>query len=261
LREELQLQSNKGRFHQLVTETEISKIPALILAGGLGTRLRNTFNGGPKSMAPIGGRPFLDYLLLQLSHAGFRRVVLCLGYGRTQIEDWAKDGRAWGLEIAYSVEMKRLGTGGAIKQAESLLDTDDFLLLNGDSFLVIDLQQLVRAHLRAAPWATLALTRVDDPVRYGTVILGTDSQILAFVEKDSAPDTQSRSNMINAGVYVLSRRVLDLIPESATVSLEREVFPRLLAKGVRGFPTNGYFVDIGVPRDFERAQSELPRHA
>jgi D-glycero-alpha-D-manno-heptose 1-phosphate guanylyltransferase len=244
-----------------VIEAQISEIPALVLAGGLGTRLRSAFSNGPKSMAPIGGRPFLEYLLLQLSRAGFRRVVLCLGYGRNQIESWVGNGRTWGLDVVYSIESQPLGTGGAIKQAEGSIHTDDFLVFNGDSFLVIDLRQFVQEHLRAAPFATIALTRVDDCMRYGSVVMEASGKIVDFLEKDSVTNSAPHtSRMINAGIYVLNRRVLQFIPESATVSLEREVFPRLLTKGIRGFLSDGYFIDIGIPGDFKRAQSELPRH-
>jgi len=240
------------------TKEDISEIPALILAGGLGTRLRPAFDSGPKSMAPIAGRPFLEYLFLQISHAGFHKVTLCLGYGRDQIEEWAGDGAGWGLSIRYSVEPSPRGTAGAVKLAAELIDNDVFLVLNGDSFLAVDLRQLVKTHLQAGVCATIALASVGDPSRYGSVISTPEGRIEAFLEK-SAAGSASVGCLINGGIYVFRRSVLDLIPEHKAASLEREIFPQLLVKGMKGFVSNGYFIDIGLPDDFKRAQSELPQ--
>lgn len=235
----------------------VSEIPVLILAGGLGTRLRAAFNNGPKCMAPVGGRPFLEYLLSHIRRFGFSRVVLCVGYGQGQILESIGSGRLKGFEIRYSAETEPLGTGGALKRAESLIDKRDFLVFNGDSFLAIDLQQLVEEHLWSGAWATVALTKVHNSARFGSVVLAANGLIREFREKDPAV---CGPNMINGGVYVLNRQVLDLIPESGAVSLEREIFPRLLTRGIQGFICDGYFIDIGIPEDFERAQVELPAH-
>jgi NDP-sugar pyrophosphorylase family protein len=238
---------------------DVSNVPTMILAGGLGTRLRPAFNSGPKSMAPVDGRPFLEYLLLQVGRAGFRDVLLCVGYGREKVEEWAGDGKKWGLEIRYSAEPVPLGTGGAIKFAAKLIDSEAFLVLNGDSFLSVDLGDLVRQHLRSGAWATIALAKVRDRARYGTVILKPDGDIEAFLEKSTAAVTDSCGwYLVNGGVYVFNKLVLDLVPEMTAVSLEHEVFPRLLLRGVKGFVTEGYFIDIGLPDDFKRAQTELP---
>lgn len=239
---------------------EVSEVPALILAGGLGTRLRPVFDSGPKSMAPVGGRPFLEYLMLQISRAGFRDVLLCVGYGRTQVEEWAGEGKKWGLRIRYSVEPKPLGTAGAVKLATELIDSEAFLVFNGDSFLSLDLRELVQEHFRCQEWATIALARVHDATRYGTVVLNPEGKITAFLEKHEAHvDDSSPSQLINGGIYVFNKMILNLIPEMTAVSLEREVFPQLVAKGVKGFTTDGYFIDIGLPDDFKRAQTELPQ--
>jgi NDP-sugar pyrophosphorylase family protein len=236
-----------------------SEIPSLILAGGLGTRLRPAFDAGPKSLAPVGGRPFLEYLLSQIRRAGFHDVVLCVGYGNGHIKECIGNGARWDLKVRYSVEGEPRGTAGAIKQAASLIDKQEFLVFNGDSFLAIDLKRLVEDHLEAGVWATVALTRVRDAARFGTVLLESSGQIREFREK-SAHVANGNSHLVNGGIYVLSKRVLDMIPDSSAVSLEREIFPKLLTRGIKGFLTDGYFIDIGVPEDFERAQAELPEH-
>lgn len=238
---------------------DISHVPAVILAGGLGTRLRPAFNSGPKSMAPVAGRPFLEYLLRRIAQSGFRDVVLCVGYERGQIEEWARDGKKWGLRIRYSVEPTPLGTAGAVKLAAKLIDSEAFLVFNGDSFLAVELGDLVREHVRSRAWATVALAKVRDPSRYGTVVLKPDGEIEAFLEKSTAAAADSCGwYLVNGGVYVFNKVVLNLAPEMTTVSLEHEVFPQLLLKGLKGFVSDGYFIDIGLPGDFQRAQTELP---
>jgi NDP-sugar pyrophosphorylase family protein len=228
--------------------TEISRVPALILAGGLGTRLRPVFDSGPKSMAPVGGRPFLEYLLLQISRAGFSNVLLCVGYGQTQVEEWVGDGKKWGMNVRYSREPR-------------LIDDEFFLVLNGDSFLAVDLCELVREHLRHAAWGTIALAKVRDAARYGTVTLRPNGEIEAFLEKSTVGVCDpSGWYLVNGGVYVFNRLLLSIVPHMTAVSLEREVFPPLLKKGLKGLVTDGYFIDIGLPDDFKRAQTELPEH-
>lgn len=238
---------------------DFSAIPVLILAGGLGTRLRSAFDSGPKSMAPVAGRPFLDYLLRQMSDAGLHNVLLCVGYGRSQIEEWAGNGAKWGLCIRYSVEPEARGTAGAIKLAAELIDDELFLVLNGDSFLDVDLRELVKVHLQSDALATIALARVQDSTRYGAVMLTPDGQVEAFLEKSKTQVSESSGgHLVNAGVYVFRKSVLDIMPEFKAASLEREIFPQLLSKGVKGFVSDGYFIDIGIPDDFKRAQTELP---
>jgi len=242
-----------------VLNKDLSEIPVLILAGGLGTRLRPVFDSGPKSMAPIGDRPFLEYLLLQVSRAGFHKLLLCVGYGQSQIEEWAGNGTKWGLRIRYSLEPEPRGTAGAVKLAAEFIDNDAFVVLNGDSFLAVDLRKMVEMHLESSAWATIALARVQESTRYGTVVLSPQGQIKAFLEKSTAGASAcSGGHLVNGGVYVFKKSVLNMVPELKTVSLEREVFPQLLVKGVKGFIADGYFIDIGLPDDFKRAQTELP---
>jgi NDP-sugar pyrophosphorylase family protein len=240
---------------------DISLIPVLILAGGLGTRLRSVFDSAPKSMAPVGGHPFLEYLFVQISRAGFHKLTLCVGHRRNQIEAWAGDGIKWGLLIRYSVEPEPRGTGGAVKLAAELIDNDVFVVLNGDSFLAVDLCELVQAHRESDACATIALATVQDSTRYGTVVLTPEGRVKAFLEKNAGYVNKTHGrHLVNGGVYVFQKSVLEIVPELRAVSLEREVFPQLLEKGVKGFISDGFFIDIGLPDDFQRAQTELPKY-
>ena len=236
-----------------------STISALILAGGLGTRLRSSFATGPKSLAPVVGRPFLDYLLRWLQSSGFTEVVLCVGYKALQIQRRYQTGRDWGLRISYAVEKQPLGTAGALKNAEPLVRSNSFLVLNGDSFVDISLQELIRFHRKKKGLATLTLTTVSKPSRYGSVRVNSRSEILGFVEKASADGKNGRagSTWINGGAYVLEKNLMRMIPTDRSVSLESEVFPRLVGHRFYGFTSESYFIDIGVPADFRRAQKDF----
>jgi NDP-sugar pyrophosphorylase family protein len=252
------------------TSTRIRRIiensQALILAGGLGTRLRPAFNGGPKSLAPIGDHFFLEYLLIWLRSAGIKELILCVGYEKDQIQNWLVDGAAWGLRVTYSVEETLLGTAGAIKHAEKLISMPYCLVVNGDSFLDVNLAEMYEFHVRHRALATLALARVPDSARYGTVQLDQLGQVIAFQEKkqnvasqDNSPPGRRGPQLINGGVYLMKKRFFDIIPPLKAISLETEIFPTLVNKNLHGFVTDGYFIDIGVPADYERAQSELPK--
>jgi NDP-sugar pyrophosphorylase family protein len=244
-------------------EAPIEGSQALILAGGLGKRLRAAFDTGPKSMAPVGDRRFLEYLLVWLRSAGIKDLILCVGYRKNQIQSWLRDGSDWGLRIRYSEEKRLLGTAGALKQAEEMLSTQNCLVINGDSFLDVDLRKMYRFHQRHDALATIAIARVRNSARYGTVQLDRSEKIVAFQEKRKNITTSGRSlspagmQLINGGVYLFQRRFFDSIPARRATSLEKEIFPRLVGGDLYGFVSCGYFIDIGVPSDFERAQTEL----
>lgn len=228
--------------------------PVLILAGGLGTRLQSAYADGPKVMAPVAGRPFLSYLLGAVAAAGLRNVILCVGHRFELIQAWLGDGAERGISVEYSIETKPLGTGGALRLAHpKLARAQRFFVLNGDSFLQIDFRKMFENHIRGVVDATMALARVDDSSRYGTVSVDDSGMVTEFSEKsgEHVPGT------INAGIYLMESSVLELIPADRFVSLEREVLPRLLNAGLRGFSVDGYFIDIGVPDDYVRAQAEL----
>lgn len=223
---------------------------ALILAGGLGTRLKEILNDQPKPMAPVANRPFLEYLILQLKEQGVTDIVLCIGYRGEQIEKYFDDGSRCGVHIAYSQEKEPLGTGGAMNLAEGLIRGENFLVMNGDSFLDVDLNGLVEFHLEREALATMALVEVKDPARYGTVEINERGEIESFGGKGKS----SRSKLVNGGVYVLNREIFEYIPKGK-VSLEKEVFPKLIGKGFCGMPVKGFFIDIGVPVDYRRLEA------
>jgi NDP-sugar pyrophosphorylase family protein len=232
-------------------------VSAAILAGGLGTRLRPVVADRPKVLARVAGRPFLCYLLDQLAQAGLGEVLLLTGHLGEQVRDELGDGYG-GVRLVYSREPAPLGTGGAVRAALGCLKAPAVLLLNGDSFFEVDLPAFYRFHVRrggsgtAKPQAaSIALTRVADTSRYGRVRLRPGGRVVRFEEKA----TGAGPGWVNAGVYLLARRVVEAIPEGRPVSLEREVLPAWVARGeVYGHRRRGRFLDIGTPESFARAE-------
>jgi NDP-sugar pyrophosphorylase family protein len=206
----------------------------------------------------VSGRPFLTYLLDQLEDAGIRHVTLCIGHMGEQIT--ATLGAAYrGIGLKYSQESSPLGTGGALRLALPLLDTETVLVLNGDSFCGVDLGALWRWHAERAAAATVVLTEVDDAARYGTVSSTPDCRITAFVEKG----TGHRAGWINAGVYVIACDRLETIPPGRPISLEREMLPRWIEQGVCGYRAapGTRFLDIGIPEAYAEAERFFGRRA
>jgi len=223
---------------------------AVLLVGGLGTRLRSVVPAAPKPLAPVGDRPFLELLVRQLRCQRIRRLVLCTGHLGHEIENELGDGRAWDVTIEYSREPHPLGTAGALKFGEPLLREDsDFLVMNGDSFMEIDFQQLIRFHRKSGGIATMAVLRMKNEKRYGTVQLTADGRVSGFREKTSGDAT----GFVNAGIYVFNQKVFKHIPEGLG-SLESDIFPKLLDHGVYASEQHGVFIDIGTPEDYTRAQ-------
>lgn len=229
---------------------------AVVLAGGLGTRLRPVLGDVPKPMAPLSGRPFLEYQLLYLKHAGITEVVLCVGYRAEVIEEYFGDGTRYGLKIVYSTEAAPLGTGGAIKLAAPLL-RDSFFVLNGDSYAELDYRELERFQREHHALATLGLTRSDDARAYGSVVATQDGRVTAFREK--AEQGGGAAAYISAGVYRFERAVLDFIPAKKAVSLETQTFPTMLTQGARlfGMAFEGYFIDIGTPAMYAQFEQDV----
>jgi NDP-sugar pyrophosphorylase family protein len=239
-----------------MTESEIQNVKAVILVGGLGTRLRSVVTSKPKVMAPIGERSFLELLVRQLRSQGIRRLVLCTGYLADQIESKFGDGKDWDVSIDYSKEQMPLGTAGAIKLAQPHLGGSEFIVLNGDSFLEIDFRAFIAFHLQQpGAIASMAVLRVEDASRYGTVSVDASGRVGAFAEKTGS----NAPGLVNGGVYVFAPEILRCIPEGPA-SLEKDVFPRLLDQGIYAQEQHGKFIDIGTPADYARAQ-ELLRFA
>lgn len=228
---------------------------AVLLVGGLGTRLRSTVPALPKPLASVGDRPFLELLVRQLATQKIRNLVMCTGYLAEQIEAAFGDGRDFGAAIEYSKETIPLGTAGALKVAKRYLQDDpEFLVLNGDSFLEINFNELVDSHRKHDSLATMAVVPVQNASRYGTVEVQADGKVIRFAEK-TGKDT---SGIINAGVYVFSPDIFAYIPDRPA-SLEREVFPHLMEHGIYAAQQRGIFIDIGTPDDYVRAQ-EMCHH-
>jgi len=226
----------------------LSNITAAILAGGLGTRLRGVVADRPKVLAEIAGRPFLAYLLDQLAAAGIRRAVLCTGY-RADLVQAAFGERYGGLSLQYSPESAPLGTGGALRAALPWLQSSTILVANGDSWCQADLAAFHRQHQQIGACGSLLLTKVADASRYGRVDVDPSGWITDFAEKASA----ATQGWINAGIYLLQREVLSVVPPAEATSLERQVFPALIGRGLYGCKTGGRFIDIGTPESFAQA--------
>jgi len=219
-----------------------------ILCGGLGTRLRATVADRPKALATVAGRPFLAWVLDLLDLHGFSRVVLCTGYRGEQIEE-AFGASHGGLHLRYSREPSLVGTGGALRHALPLLESENILVMNGDSYCHADLRRFWRDHVASRTAATMLLSRVADASRFGAVKLTSDGLVAAFKEKTVG----AGPGLINAGIYLVRRAWLQGIPPGVACSLEREVFPKWIKTGLRGVPSDGPFVDIGTPESYAAA--------
>jgi D-glycero-alpha-D-manno-heptose 1-phosphate guanylyltransferase len=225
-------------------------VTAILLVGGLGTRLRHVIQTTPKPLATVGRGSFLELLLRQLKHQGIHRVVMCTGYLGEQIQKEFGTGAEWDMEIEYSHETQPLGTAGAVKFAEELIcGATDFMVMNGDSFIEMDFRQFLRFHIECRGIATLAARRVENASRYGRVHVEADGRVVAFAEKSD----NNAAGLVNAGVYLFRSDVVRHLPAGSS-SLERDVFPQLLSHGVYAQEQHGLFIDIGTPADYARAQ-------
>jgi NDP-sugar pyrophosphorylase family protein len=189
---------------------------------------------------------------LQLKKYGLTDIILCVGYLGEKVKEYFQDGNKLRTEIKYSEEKEPLGTGGAIKLAENFIHNEDFLVLNGDSYLGINLNKLIEFHKLRKALATLALVEVNKSDRYGSVEIDKNYHITNFREKGAI----SKSNLINGGIYVFNKKIFNFIPEGKS-SLEKDVFPKLIGKGFYGKPHKAYFIDIGIPQDYNRVQTEV----
>jgi len=214
---------------------------AVILVGGEGTRLRPLTSTVPKPVVPLVDRPFIAFMLEWLRAHGIDDVIMSCGFLATSVRNVLGDGSAYGLELRFVEEPDPRGTAGALKFAERLLD-ERFLMLNGDVLTDIDLTGQIAQHERTGARATLALAPVADPSAYGLVHLNEDRSVRDFVEKPSSDRIDT--NLISAGAYVLQRDILDLVPPDRNVSIEREVWPRLIGQGLYGFPADAYWLDM-----------------
>jgi mannose-1-phosphate guanylyltransferase len=228
---------------------------ALILVGGEGTRLRPLTSTVPKPAVPLVGRPFMAFMLEWLRGHGVDDAILSCGFMADGVRSVLGDGSALGVRLRYVEEPKPLGTGGALKFAEDLLD-ERFFMLNGDVLCDLDLTAQLRQHEQTGARATLGLIPVEDPSAYGLVRRNDDLSVREFVEKPS-PE-QIDTNLINAGTYILEREILaDLAPAGTSISIERDVFPTLVGRGLFGYQADGYWLDIGTPDRYLQATYDI----
>jgi mannose-1-phosphate guanylyltransferase len=220
---------------------------AVILVGGEGTRLRPLTSTVPKPVVPLVDRPFIAFMLEWLSRHDVDDVIMSCGFLATAVRNVLGDGSAYGIRLRFVEEPEPRGTAGALKYAEPLLD-ERFLMLNGDTLTDLDITAQVAQHERTGAIGTLALVPVADPRSYGLVRLAPDGAVREFVEKPSSD--QIDTNLISAGAYVLERSILDLVPADQNVSIEREVWPRLVGKGLYGCSHEAYWMDIGTPERY-----------
>ncbi len=224
---------------------------AIVLAGGFGTRLASRLDGVPKPMAPVAGRPFLEILLTQLRCAGCARVLLSVGHLHNVIQDYF--GSAFdGMSIDYVIESVPLGTGGAIRLALAKATEESVLVLNGDTFLSADFAGMLRFHAAEAATVTIAVIHQPDIARYGGVVI-EGNRIVGFDEKGC-----SGPGWINGGAYVLSKNLAWPPALAQKFSIERDFFvPQVARLRPAAYKVDGYFLDIGIPEDLDRAQTEL----
>lgn len=229
---------------------------ALFLAGGKGTRLRPITDDLPKPMIPIMGKPLLEWNIENLKNHGIDEVVLSTCYKSHKIENYFGDGKKLGVKISYISEDMPLGTGGAIKNAEKFFAAT-FLVFNADILSDIDISDMIRFHRAKGALATIAVTRVDNPSAYGVIEHDEKGYITAFKEKPKPHET--KSNLINTGVYIFEPEVLREIPSGRTVSIERETYPQLLRKGfkIAAYHKCSYWLDLGTPEKYVKAHRDI----
>lgn len=226
---------------------------AIILAGGFGTRLQGVVKNLPKPMAPVNGRPFLTYILDYLIDYQYNKVVLSVGYLHEKIE--AFFGTHYkSLAIDYAVETEPLGTGGGILFAMSKCTTDNVLVINGDTMFKVDLDAFERFHEEKNGLLSIVLREVEDVSRYGSVTINSDNLIVLFAEKQV---TFGRG-YINGGVYLINRKLFEKYPQPQKFSFEKDLMTKFYTQELfYAMPSDGYFIDIGIPEDYARAQQEL----
>lgn len=224
----------------------------IVLAGGLGTRLQSVLADAPKCMAPVNGEPFLHYMFRYLQQQGCTRVILSLGYKHEVVTNWLST-QHFGFEVDYVIEQEPLGTGGGIQLALAKAITNDVVVLNGDTMFRVDLKALLQFHDTTSAHTTLALKPMVNFERYGVVTIDNKGCITAFEEKKYYD-----KGLINGGVYVINKQALATKQLPVKHSLEKDYFEAYVQEGnMYGFVSDGYFIDIGIPSDYETAQQDF----
>ena len=228
--------------------SDLSQVTAVILAGGLGTRLRKVVSDIPKVMADISGTPFLCYLLDQLAEAGIEPVIISTGYKGHVIEE-AIGFSYKELQVDYFREKTPLGTAGALKLVGQVVNTEQCLVMNRDSYTEFDPVSLLMTQNQSNANITIIVKAVEDTSRYGSIQMDEHKNITQFTEKGSS----TGRGLINAGIYLMNRNLILEIPEKIPCSLEYDYFPSMIGKGIYGYETEGNFIDIGTPESYADA--------
>jgi len=232
-------------------QARLTSVTPVILAGGKGTRLASVCPDSPKVIAPVDGRPFILFLIHQLAMAGFTDVVVSVGYMADRVVE-ALGERHGPLRIRYSREHEPLGTGGAVRLALELVKTDGVLVMNGDSYVEVDLPAYAAWHAGRSHDASLVLVEVPDTSRYGRVTVGEGGRVVAFEEKG-----RTGPGWINGGIYLFSRRYLGHVLPDGAGSLEKDTLPKVVSMGLHSYECRGRFIDIGTPSSYAEASTVL----
>jgi D-glycero-alpha-D-manno-heptose 1-phosphate guanylyltransferase len=228
---------------------------AIVLAGGLGTRLQNVLPDTPKSMAPINGRPFLAYVLDYLESEGINKVILSVGYRKEQIINYFGS-KYNSISIIYSEESEPLGTGGAVKLALSKCTLDQVFIINGDTYFTPELSEMEKVSFHSSADIVIAIKKMTDTKRYGLVLTDEKGKIVEFREKQK----DSGKGWINGGIYLINSNLFHDFPQQK-FSIENDVFKLLCTSlNIQSFKSDSYFLDIGIPEDYKRAQIEINSH-
>jgi len=227
----------------------------IILAGGLGTRLQDTVPNLPKPLAPIGNRPFLEILLKQIEKSKvINRVIFSLGYKASLIDEFVSKRNNLFTPV-FVIENKPLGTGGAVQGCIQKIQSNHFFVMNGDSYLELNWEKFLQAHIDNKAYVTLACTNVSNAFRFGTVVIDSDQRISCFKEKKNS----SKPGIINGGIYCFKKGYLPYHSVGDNFSIETDIFPQLIDKNIYGFLSTGAFIDIGTAKSFKLAQKTLEK--
>lgn len=228
---------------------------SLILCGGVGSRLKSVVSDRPKILAEINGVPFIEYLLNYLEINGLKRVTLCTGYRHDQIEKWVSSSYQGNLLISFSIEQKPLGTAGAVYNARNQIKSDDFFVINGDTFFNIKFSKLLELFYSHESLGLLSLVEINSIKGYGTVTIDKQNKINSFTEKSNK---EQSSNYINAGIYVFNNNIFKLIEPNNCTSMEYDLLPLLINQfpdKIFGYPFKGEFIDIGTPNNYKKSEN------
>ncbi len=247
------LPDNTNETHRI----SVIKMKAVILVGGLGTRLRPLSINTPKSLMPVLNTPFIEYVVRHLFRHDIKNIVMAISHLAQPLKDYLGDGSRFGVNINYTVEETALGTAGAVKNAAQYLDDEAFVVLNGDIFTDFDISAMAALHKQRGAKITIALTPVEDPTQYGLIESDGSNRVIRFREKPGWE--QVTTNMINAGTYIMEAEVLDSIPPQTNFSFEHQVFPPLLERGepIYAYPSSCYWMDIGTPEKYHQLNRDL----